>query len=115
MVRNQPWQSKYRDWDLKQQLLPMLEWDHKARYGCAYDTWSKGKQLNEWVDPDLLADLDVCWSGFGGADDARALQHSMTLFDRLMRRTADATGYPPFDSGSVGREVQRILAMATAM
>ncbi|MBV9173038.1 MAG: aminoglycoside 6-adenylyltransferase [Chloroflexi bacterium] len=57
---------------MKQQLLRMLEWDHKARYGWAYDTWSRGKRLKEWIDPDVLADLDPCWSGFGTADTTLA-------------------------------------------
>jgi aminoglycoside 6-adenylyltransferase len=47
IVRDDPWQSKYRDWDLKQQLLRMLEWYRRARYGWAYDTRSKCKRLKE--------------------------------------------------------------------
>lgn len=101
IVRNEPWQSRYRDWDLKQQLLRLLEWDHKARYGWAYDTWSKGKRLKEWIDPELLSDLDACWSGVGEAESARALLQSVDVFDRLTRRTADSLEYPAFDSGAV--------------
>jgi aminoglycoside 6-adenylyltransferase len=112
IVRNDPWQSRYRDWDLKQQLLRMLEWDHKARHGWAYDTWSKGKRLKEWLDTDLLADLDACWSGFGEAESGEALLHSIELFDRLTRCTADEVGYPAFDSNAVRHEVVRILALA---
>ena len=77
IVRDEPRQAKVRDWDLKQQLLRMIEWDHKARYGWAYDTWSRGKRLKEWMDPDLLADLGACWAGFGQAEDARAVLRSM--------------------------------------
>jgi aminoglycoside 6-adenylyltransferase len=36
IVRDEPWQAKHRDWDLKQELMRMIEWDHKARYGWAY-------------------------------------------------------------------------------
>jgi aminoglycoside 6-adenylyltransferase len=112
IVRNDPWQSRYRDWDLEQQLLRMLEWDHKARHGWAYDTWSKGKRLKEWLDPDLLLDLDACWSGFGEAESAQALLNSTELFNRLTRRTADAIGYPAFDSNAVRHEIVRILTLA---
>jgi aminoglycoside 6-adenylyltransferase len=115
IVRDEPWQAKVRDWDLKQQLLRMIEWDHKARYGWAYDTWSRGKRLKEWMDPDLLADLGASWSGFGGADNARALLRSMELFERLTRRTADVIGYAPFDANPVRDEVGRILAMAVTL
>ena len=111
IVRDEPWQSKYRDWDLKQQLLRMLEWDHKARYGWAYDTWSKGKRLKEWMDPDLMVDVEACWADFGQADNARALLHSIDLFDRLTRRTAEVIGYAPFDANRARDEVVRILAI----
>jgi len=96
--------------------LPFRYWESgpwTARYGWAYDTWSKGKGLKEWMHPDLLADLDACWFGFGEADNARALLHSMALFDRLTRRTGDVIGYPAFDSSRVRHEVQRIVAMAS--
>lgn len=111
IVRDEPWQSKYRDWDLKQQLLRMLEWDHKARYGWAYDTWSRAKRLKEWIDSDVLADLDACWAAFGAADNTLALLHSIGLFDRLTRRTADVIGYAPFDTDRVRDEVARILGI----
>lgn len=39
IVREEPWAAKYRDWDLKQQLLRMLEWEHRCRHGWEYDTW----------------------------------------------------------------------------
>jgi hypothetical protein len=30
VVRNEPWLAKARDWDTKQELLKMIEWDHRA-------------------------------------------------------------------------------------
>jgi aminoglycoside 6-adenylyltransferase len=67
VVRYDPWQAKFRDWDLKQQLIRMIEWDHKTRYGWSYDTWSRGKRLRQWIDADVFAALDDCWAGFGGS------------------------------------------------
>jgi aminoglycoside 6-adenylyltransferase len=72
IVRDDPWQAKFRDWDLKRELLRMIEWDHKARYGWSYITWSRGKRLKEWLDPAMLAALDPCWAGFGATDTTGA-------------------------------------------
>ncbi len=47
IVRGELWAATIRDRDLKQELLSMIEWDHKARYGWAYDTWYDGKYLRE--------------------------------------------------------------------
>ncbi len=113
IVRDEPWQAKQRDWDLKQQLMRMIEWDHKARYGWAYDTWSRGKRLKEWLDKDLLTDLDACWAGFGGVDNARALLSNVDLFGRIMMRTADALGRAPFDATRTRAEIVRILGGMT--
>jgi aminoglycoside 6-adenylyltransferase len=33
IARHEPWLAKYRDWDLKAQLLRMIVWDHKCRHG----------------------------------------------------------------------------------
>jgi hypothetical protein len=38
IARNEPWQAKMRDWDAKQSLLKMIEWDHKIRHGWSYAT-----------------------------------------------------------------------------
>ena len=95
-VRDEPWQAKQRDWDLKQQLMRMIEWDHKARYGWSNDTWSRGKRLKEWIDTDLLADLDACSALRRRRQCSSPLLRSVDLFDRLATRTALAAGRVPF-------------------
>ncbi len=112
VVRDEPWQAKFRDWDLKQELLRMIEWDHKARYGWSYDTWSRGKRLKQWIDADLFRALDACWAGFDGSDTARALLASLELFERLSTRTARRLGMAAFDARRVQAEVRAVLEQA---
>jgi aminoglycoside 6-adenylyltransferase len=112
VVRNEPWLAKVRDWDLKRELLQMIEWDHKTRYGWAYETWYSGKHLNQWVDDDIRGALDACWAGFAVADTARALIAAINLFETLRMRTAAALGVAEFDARSVRAEVKSILAQA---
>lgn len=109
VARREPWQAKVRDWDAKQQLLQMLEWDHGARHGWTYDTWHGGKHLDQWVDPEIRAQLDDCWAGFSLEDTTAALLASLELFDALSRRTADATGIDAFDPDPVRSEIVAIL------
>ncbi len=49
--RDNLWTVKYRDWTMKQQLLPMLEWHARALRGWDYDTWYEGKLITRWADP----------------------------------------------------------------
>jgi aminoglycoside 6-adenylyltransferase len=109
VARREPWLAKGRDWDAKQQLLQMIEWDHKARYGWSYETWHAGKHLDQWVDPDIRAQLDDCWAGFSLEGTAKALLASLDLFDVLSTRTAEATSFDLFDATAVRSEVVTIL------
>lgn len=109
IARGEPWLAKYRDWDLKAQLLRMLVWDHRCRYGFDYDTWYCGKHIDQWADPDIRSELDVCWAGFVPKDTAAALKASVDLFRRSAERTADALAFRRFHHDRVGDEVDRIL------
>ncbi len=74
LVRGQLWQAKFREWDLLRQLLRMVEWDHRARYGWDYDTWYNGKNIDRWADADVLSAAHACWSALEHADMQRALR-----------------------------------------
>jgi aminoglycoside 6-adenylyltransferase len=108
LARDDPWAAKLRDWDSKQLLLTMLEWDHRARKGWDYDTWYLGVHLRDWVDADLLGPISACWSGFSRQESLQALQASLSLFGMLSMRTATALGLAPFDATGVHRRIDQL-------
>ena len=110
LVRDEPWSAKIRDWDAKQELLKMIEWDHKARYGAQFETWFGGKRFNQWVDADVRASLERCWSGFGLAESAAALVATVELFEQLRSRTADTLGIKTMVTDRVRHEIAAIMA-----
>ncbi len=112
IVLDERWMAKVRDWDLKTQLLQMIEWDHKSRYGSDYDTWHLGVRMPEWMDADIADALGPCWADFSTQNMASALSASVALFDRLSRRTAIALGLVAFDSDAVLREIDRLERFA---
>jgi aminoglycoside 6-adenylyltransferase len=74
-------------------LLPMTEWHARAIHGWDYDTWHRGRFLEQWADPRVVEgykksfaryDLDDCWS---------ALLGMMELFAWMAKETADKLGY----------------------
>jgi aminoglycoside 6-adenylyltransferase len=109
LARDDVWAAKQRDWDSKQLLLTMLEWDHKARKGWDYETWYLGVHLRQWVDAELLGPINACWSGFSRRDSVRALRASLYLFEVLSTRTASALGIVPFDATRVRRRIDRLI------
>lgn len=75
------WSAKVRDNDLKSELLPMIEWDHRLRHGASIDTRYLGTRMNTWMDADIPNELTHCWSHF-----AAALRRTTALFSRLAER-----------------------------
>ncbi|MGD1012279.1 MAG: aminoglycoside 6-adenylyltransferase [Acidimicrobiales bacterium] len=112
VVRDEPWLAKLRDWDAKQQLLAMIEWDHKARHGWSYETWYNGKNLQNWADADVRAALGQCWGPFELSETADALIETVALFETLSSRTARVLGLEKPDTSRVRAELRGILARA---
>ncbi|HZD78715.1 MAG TPA: aminoglycoside 6-adenylyltransferase [Actinomycetota bacterium] len=111
LIRGEPWMAKFRDRDVKDELLQMLVWDHRSRYGWTYDTWHNGGHLREWIDHDLMDAVGSCWGDFSIVGMGRALRASVSLFEELSARTQAALGVQPFDSGPVRAEIDRLLSL----
>lgn len=110
-VRDELWMAKVRDRDLKEQLLLLIEWDHRSRYGAQVDVRYLGTRMRQWMDQDVQDALDGCWRHFDAADTAAALRASVSLFARLATRLADRLAFAGFDHQRVRTEIEGILAM----
>jgi aminoglycoside 6-adenylyltransferase len=110
LVRNELWSAKFRDFDAKAQLLGMIELDHKSRHGWSYDTWHNASHIDRWMDADVIAELQACWSGLDADASASALLATISLFDRMTVRTAGALDLQPFDTRAAHAEVERVLS-----
>lgn len=111
VVREELWSAKLRDQDLKEELLRVIEWDHRVRYGATYDTRYLGVRMNSWMDADIRDELTGCWSHFDTADTTAALRRTVELFARLAARTGVALGFEPFHHERLHAEIEQILAL----
>lgn len=93
VARGDLWMAKIREFELMRQMLQIIEWDHKARYGQEFDTWYLGMHWRDWVDADVRDEAAACWGHFDAADSSRALLQAFPLFGRLADRTARSLGY----------------------
>ena len=93
--RGELWFAKTEgcDGQMKSLLLRMLEWRARAAHGWDYDTWEKGRFLEEWTDAAALQALEKAFARY--EDDAvrRALLATMDLFRWLAVETAERLGY----------------------
>lgn len=110
VVRDELWPAKIRDEDLKWNLLQMIEWDHLARYGTAYDTRYHARRMIEWMDDDIRTQLLGCWGHLDATDTVAALRRTVDLFARLAQRTAALCDIAPFDHDGLHEEIELILS-----
>ena len=110
-VRDELWMAKVREQNLKDQLLLLIEWDHRSRYGGQVDVRYLGTRMRQWMDQDVQDALDRCWGHFDAVDTAAALRESVALFARLATRLAEQLAFDSFDHERVRAEVEAILAV----
>lgn len=112
IVRDEPWSAKIRDRDLKEELLKVIEWDHRVRYGPNVDTRFLGSRMRQWMDAEIQADLERCWARFDLDETAAALDATTQLLARLADRTARTLDYEPFPHARLHAEIRAILDSA---
>ena len=74
-------------------LLPMMEWHARATHGWNYDTWFRGRFLEEWTHPQTLEGLRGAFAHYDEEDVKRALLALMDLFRWLAMETAEKLSY----------------------
>jgi aminoglycoside 6-adenylyltransferase len=71
----------------------MMEWHARAMKGQDYDTWMRGRFLEEWADPRALEELPETFAHYDKDDVWHALFATMDLFRWLSVETAERLGY----------------------
>jgi len=74
-------------------LLRMTEWHARATHGWNYDTWFRGRFLEEWAHPQALKELRNAFAHYNEEDVKRALLAAMDLFRWMAIETAEKLGY----------------------
>jgi len=79
---------------MKRLLLNMMEWHARTTHGWNFDTWHRGRFLEEWANPQALEELHNVFAHYDEDDIARALFATMDLFHWLAIQTAERLSYP---------------------
>ncbi|MDX1992845.1 MAG: aminoglycoside 6-adenylyltransferase [bacterium] len=82
--------SSYMTWHA---LIPMIYWHTLAVRGAAYETWHKGRFLEQWADPRILEGMKQSFARYDADDIARAIWGMCDLFAWLAPETAERLGY----------------------
>jgi aminoglycoside 6-adenylyltransferase len=87
------WAKSCVDMYLKGHLQNMLEWHAHAQKGEQFDTWLRGRFLEEWADERAVAQLRDTFAHYDKNDIARALLATMDLYRWLEDETASHWNY----------------------
>ncbi|MEI6309748.1 MAG: aminoglycoside 6-adenylyltransferase [bacterium] len=87
------WGKSCCDGWLKSLLQQILEWHARATRGPGHDTWLRGRFLEEWADPRVVAQLSGAFAHYDPADIWHALAVTMDLFRMVSLETAGLLGY----------------------
>ena len=78
---------------LSQLMLRMIEWHAQAEHGWKFDTWFRGRFLEQWTDPQTLKELKSTLTHYDKQDTGAALIAVFNTFHRIATETAENLGY----------------------
>jgi aminoglycoside 6-adenylyltransferase len=105
------WAKSGCDDRLKSLLRQVLEWHAQAINGSEYDTWMRGRFLEEWADARAIKEMPMIFAHYDLRDIARATLKSMDLFRWLATEVAQSWGfaYPTQGDRSATALTEQIL------
>jgi aminoglycoside 6-adenylyltransferase len=74
-------------------LLPMMEWHARITQGQTHDTWFRGRFLERWADPRIIAELRGVFAHYDEDDVWQALANTMQLFRWIAKEVAEKLDY----------------------
>ena len=87
------WTVTCLDCYMQRLLLRMIEWHARVTHCWNYDTWFRGRFLEEWAHPQALKELRSAFAHYDEEDVKRALLAAMELFRWMAMETAEKLGY----------------------
>ncbi|MFX1514362.1 MAG: aminoglycoside 6-adenylyltransferase [Promethearchaeota archaeon] len=87
------WAKMCCDCYMQSLMLRIIEWHSQATQGWDYDTWFRGRYLEEWADPRVLKGLADAFAHYNEDDVGRALLAAMDLFRWIAIETAKELKY----------------------
>ena len=78
---------------LSQLMLKMIEWHAQAEHDWKYDTWFRGRFLEQWTDQQTLQELKTTFTHYDKQDTRKTLMATLNMFHRIATETAEKLGY----------------------
>ena len=81
IIRGEIWTAEYcLDYYMKMKLLSVIECYELVVNGWQYDTWFRGRFIEEWAEDWIVKKLQFCYAHYNSEDIKQALLSTMDLF-----------------------------------
>lgn len=74
-------------------LLPLIEWHARVTQEKDYDTWFRGRLIEQWADPRIIAELRSVFAHYDEDDVWQVLANNMQLFRWISKEVAEKLEY----------------------
>jgi aminoglycoside 6-adenylyltransferase len=71
----------------------MAEWQARVTHGENYDTWFRGRFLENWANPEVITGLRKSIAHYDESDAFKALDAAMNLFRQTSMTTAEKLNF----------------------
>jgi hypothetical protein len=78
---------------MKLNLLTMMEWHAKSLHGWQFETWHKGRFIEKWAEPEIVAGLRGIYGRYDEKDSWESLFNTMNLFQKVSHEVESRLGY----------------------
>lgn len=87
------WTVTCLDCHMQRLILRMIEWHAFALHGSSYDTWFRGRFLEEWAHPRALKGLQSVFAHYNKDDIKHALLEAIAMFGWMAVEIAEKLSY----------------------
>lgn len=93
LKREDLWMVKSRDWAIKELLLTIMEWQTLAKNNWNTDVKWMGKNIKQWLEPEIYNRLNNIFGHFDLEDSWKSLLTNIDLFRDLSKEVAKLLNY----------------------
>jgi aminoglycoside 6-adenylyltransferase len=93
LYRGDLWTSKSRDWDSKERLRQMLQWNESGKRNWNFSAKDNGKEMKDWIDKNIWEKLGACFGRFEPEESWQTLDNTIKIYREVAMETANRLAY----------------------
>ena len=93
LYRGDIWTAKSKDWDSKERLRQMLQWNESSKRNWNFSAKDNGKEMKDWIDKHIWEKLGTCFGRFEPEESWQTLDNTIKIYREVTVETANCLEY----------------------